>query len=150
MAENFNVTSFLFGNVTTEGDLDQDFDEETSDHIASLSGTAIAKSLFRLDFGDDDKTRFAEDDTDYEIKASNAVDYEDIEELAEEVVHTDTYLKKGLQYLESATKPRVQKQEEDYDTPLEEKPKKLQFPLPQQPRITEQKKTRKRGKGRKQ
>ncbi|XP_058174167.1 transcription initiation factor TFIID subunit 1 [Anopheles ziemanni] len=105
-----NLAGFLFGNVDENGHLDGDFlDEEAKQHLSSLSRMGLSSFLADVlqDDGaekppsadsdsddssssDDDRRRRRYDDNDsdganYKIKADCAVDYSDIQELAEEL-----------------------------------------------------------------
>uniref|UniRef100_A0A182J0C7 Transcription initiation factor TFIID subunit 1 n=1 Tax=Anopheles atroparvus TaxID=41427 RepID=A0A182J0C7_ANOAO len=104
-----NLAGFLFGNVDENGHLDGDFlDEEAKQHLSSLARMGLSSFLADVlqDDGaekppsaysdsddssssDDDRRRRRYDDNDsdganYKIKADCAVDYSDIQELAEE------------------------------------------------------------------
>ncbi|XP_052869820.1 transcription initiation factor TFIID subunit 1 [Anopheles cruzii] len=105
-----NLAGFLFGNVDEHGHLDGDFlDEEAKQQLSSLSRMGLSSFLSAMlhDDGDaadkppsdsdsddssssdDDRRRRRYDDNDsdgasYKVKADGAVDYSDIQELADE------------------------------------------------------------------
>uniref|UniRef100_A0A182QS87 Transcription initiation factor TFIID subunit 1 n=1 Tax=Anopheles farauti TaxID=69004 RepID=A0A182QS87_9DIPT len=104
-----NLAGFLFGNVDENGHLDGDFlDEEAKQQLSSLSRMGLSSFLADVLQDDDDGEKPARSDSDsddssssdddrrrrrydddsdganYKIKADEAVDYSDIQELAEE------------------------------------------------------------------
>ncbi|XP_053696319.1 transcription initiation factor TFIID subunit 1 isoform X2 [Sabethes cyaneus] len=100
-----NLAGFLFGNVDEHGRLENDFlDEEAKQHLSSLSRMGLSSFLadvltdgtekrveLNSDSDDssssDDHRRYDDDDdtSNYKQKAEDAVDYSDINELAEDL-----------------------------------------------------------------
>lgn len=95
----YDLTSILFGNIDESGQLENDFlDSETKRHLSSLARLGLDSYINELveehDIKDKDKPNedSAEDanhELDYDIKSPTAVDYSDINELAEDItVHS--------------------------------------------------------------
>uniref|UniRef100_A0A1Q3F465 Transcription initiation factor TFIID subunit n=1 Tax=Culex tarsalis TaxID=7177 RepID=A0A1Q3F465_CULTA len=100
-----NLAGFLFGNVDEHGRLENDFlDEEAKQHLSSLSRMGLSSFLADVltdgtekpqqqdsdsdDSSSSDDRRFDdpdEDNANYRVKADDAVDYSDFNELAEEL-----------------------------------------------------------------
>ncbi|XP_055587369.1 transcription initiation factor TFIID subunit 1 isoform X2 [Uranotaenia lowii] len=99
-----NLAGFLFGNVDEQGRLENDFlDEEAKQHLSSLSRMGLSsllddvltdgteKPVYNSDSDDSsssDDNRYDRHDDDggnYRIKADDAIDYSDINELAEDL-----------------------------------------------------------------
>ncbi|KAF5731919.1 transcription initiation factor TFIID subunit 1 isoform X1 [Tripterygium wilfordii] len=72
---------FMFGNVDNSGDLDADYlDEDAKEHLAALADK-LGHSLTEIDMSvKSPQTSVDAAEQDYDEKAENAVDYEDIEE----------------------------------------------------------------------
>lgn len=92
----YDLTSFLFGNIDEDGQLEDDvLDSESKRHLSSLARLGLDSFINEI-VGEQDVTEtkdsieesisLAENGEDFEVKSSNAVDYSDINELAEEVV----------------------------------------------------------------
>ncbi|XP_031394779.1 transcription initiation factor TFIID subunit 1 isoform X2 [Punica granatum] len=72
---------FMFGNVDNSGDLDADYlDEEAKEHLAALADK-LGSSLTDIDLSiKSPRTQADASEQDYDEKAEDAVDYEDIDE----------------------------------------------------------------------
>lgn len=119
-----SLTGFLFGNIDEKGELQEDFlDEESKKHLSSLSTLGIG-SMVKEITDDADKTNDDYDETknnddnnsgspapDFDTKASDAVDFSDITEMAEEEEEKNRIqaAMSGMHPLERSTS------EEDYD-----------------------------------
>ncbi|KAL3880165.1 hypothetical protein ACJMK2_032430 [Sinanodonta woodiana] len=81
-------TGFLFGNIDEKGDLEEDFlDEESKRHLSSLSSLGIGSMVKEItdDQASDETSDKNDDASDYDDKkAINAVDFSDINEVADE------------------------------------------------------------------
>ncbi|EPS61923.1 hypothetical protein M569_12870 [Genlisea aurea] len=75
------LLGFMFGNVDDSGDLDVDYlDEDAKEHLAALADK-LGSSLKDIDLSIKSvPAQFEATDQDYDTKAENAVDYEDIDE----------------------------------------------------------------------
>lgn len=75
------LLGFMFGNVDNAGDLDVDYlDEEAKEHLAALA-EKLGSSLTDIDLSTRSSRRHAyASEQDYDEKAEDAVDYEDIDE----------------------------------------------------------------------
>ncbi|XVF65743.1 hypothetical protein PTKIN_Ptkin09bG0274400 [Pterospermum kingtungense] len=75
------LLGFMFGNVDNSGDLDVDYlDEDAKEHLAALADK-LGPSLTDIDLSEKSPHTPADAaDQDYDEKAENAVDYEDIDE----------------------------------------------------------------------
>ncbi|XP_075494271.1 transcription initiation factor TFIID subunit 1-like [Primulina tabacum] len=75
------LLGFMFGNVDNSGDLDVDYlDEDAKEHLAALADK-LGQSLTEIDLSTKSpQTPSDGTDQDYDKKAENAVDYEDIDE----------------------------------------------------------------------
>ncbi|XP_068641331.1 transcription initiation factor TFIID subunit 1 [Aristolochia californica] len=94
---------FMFGNVDDSGDLDVDYlDEDAKEHIAALADK-LAPSLKDIDLTVKASTPTDASEQDYDEKAEDAVDYEDIEEQYEgpeiEVTTEEDHLLSKKDYL---------------------------------------------------
>lgn len=86
--KSISLTGFLFGNIDTKGELDEDFlDEESKRLLGSLELLGGIGSMVK-EITDAEETSqpndFSEDPDNYDNKASTAVDYSDINEVVEE------------------------------------------------------------------
>ncbi|CAA0807360.1 Transcription initiation factor TFIID subunit 1 [Striga hermonthica] len=79
-----SLLGFMFGNVDNSGDLDVDYlDEDVKEHLAALADK-LGPSLTDIDLSaKSPQTPSDAADQDYDQKAENAVDYEDINEAYE-------------------------------------------------------------------
>lgn len=102
-SSSFQLTSILFGNIDETGQLEDDIlDDVSKRHLASLARLGLssiineliddaelgAKSTNTDDTADEDNPQQSNDDhlsQDYDIKSPSAVDYSDINELAEDL-----------------------------------------------------------------
>ncbi|XP_058465400.1 transcription initiation factor TFIID subunit 1 isoform X2 [Malaya genurostris] len=104
-AGELNLAGFLFGNVDEHGRLENDFlDEEAKQHLSSLSRMGLSSFLADVltdgtekpvaensdsdDSSSSDDRRYDDNDDDhanYKVKAEDAVDYSDINELADDL-----------------------------------------------------------------
>ncbi|XP_058813451.1 transcription initiation factor TFIID subunit 1 isoform X2 [Topomyia yanbarensis] len=103
-AGELNLAGFLFGNIDEHGRLENDFlDEEAKQHLSSLSRMGLSSFLADVltdgtekpeehsdsdDSSSSDDHRYDDNDDDnanYKVKAEDAVDYSDINELAEDL-----------------------------------------------------------------
>ncbi|KAM7252551.1 hypothetical protein ACFE04_024434 [Oxalis oulophora] len=75
------LLGFMFGNVDNTGDLDVDYlDEDAKEHLAALADQ-LGSSLTEIDLAvKHSQTPAGEAEQDYDEKAEDAVDYEDIDE----------------------------------------------------------------------
>ncbi|CAN6483418.1 unnamed protein product [Victoria cruziana] len=74
------LLGFMFGNVDGSGDLDVDYlDEDAKEHLSALADK-LGPSLTEIDLSMKTRSPSAASDQDYDQKAEDAVDYEDIEE----------------------------------------------------------------------
>ncbi|MQL90433.1 hypothetical protein Taro_023033 [Colocasia esculenta] len=74
------LLGFMFGNVDCAGDLDADYlDEDAKEHLAALADK-LGPSLAGIDITKSPSNAAEASEQDYDEKAENAVDYEDIEE----------------------------------------------------------------------
>lgn len=76
-----HLLGFMFGNVDNSGDLDVDYlDEDAKEHLASLADK-LGSSLTDIDLAvKTTQTPYDNGEQDYDEKAEDAVDYEDIDE----------------------------------------------------------------------
>lgn len=86
--KHISLTGFLFGNIDTKGELDEDFlDEESKRHLGSLEVLGGIGSMVKEITDDEESSRtndsFGSLDN-YDNKAATAVDYSDINETVEE------------------------------------------------------------------
>lgn len=85
--KSISLTGFLFGNIDTKGELDEDFlDEESKRHLGSLELLGGIGSMVKeiTDSEDGDRSDSLDGGDNYSNKASTAVDYSDINETVEE------------------------------------------------------------------
>ncbi|CAA6659834.1 unnamed protein product [Spirodela intermedia] len=74
------LLGFMFGNVDCSGDLDADYlDEDAKEHLSALADK-LGPSLTGIDMTKSPSTVTDASEQDYDEKAENAVDYEDIDE----------------------------------------------------------------------
>uniref|UniRef100_A0A1D1Y4I7 Transcription initiation factor TFIID subunit 1 n=1 Tax=Anthurium amnicola TaxID=1678845 RepID=A0A1D1Y4I7_9ARAE len=74
------LLGFMFGNVDCSGDLDADYlDEDAKEHLAALADK-LGPSLAGIDITKSPSSATDASEQDYDEKAENAIDYEDIEE----------------------------------------------------------------------
>uniref|UniRef100_A0A7N0ZRC3 Ubiquitin-like domain-containing protein n=1 Tax=Kalanchoe fedtschenkoi TaxID=63787 RepID=A0A7N0ZRC3_KALFE len=75
------LLGFMFGNVDNSGDLDVDYlDEDAKEHLAALADK-LGPSLTEIEFSVKARQTFRDaSEQDYDEKAEDAVDYEDIDE----------------------------------------------------------------------
>ncbi|XP_012287016.1 transcription initiation factor TFIID subunit 1 [Orussus abietinus] len=145
METGINMTGFLFGNIDENGELEDDIlDPEAKQHLASLSRLGLNSLLQEMisnetkaaekdresqdliDGGQ--KTTSDDDEDDYMEKSPNALDFSDINELADEIcedVETDA--------------KKVEKETTDYDADDEEVVNKSDTQLMPPPPIPEEK-----------
>lgn len=105
---NFQLTSILFGNIDESGQLEDDIlDKESKRHLASLARLGLSSiineliddaelaSKSNIDYQQHDSVQSASVDhgsEDYDVKSPSAVDYSDINELADDS-HPESYSK---------------------------------------------------------
>jgi transcription initiation factor TFIID subunit 1 len=103
----------LFGNVNERGELDNpDLDPETRKYLSSLTGS-LAEKFFGDVIGLKGEKTDKADNTDYNKKSANAVDYEDIEELADDEARPISNAK--FQNVDALALKKKRMEEEDYD-----------------------------------
>ncbi|KAK9162481.1 hypothetical protein Syun_003383 [Stephania yunnanensis] len=120
------LLGFMFGNVDDSGDLDADYlDEDAKEHLAALA-VELGSSLTDIDLSVKSPRISAEgSEQDYDEKAENAVDYEDIDEQYEgpeiHATSEEDYLLPKKEYFSSEIslpllEPKISIfDEEDYD-----------------------------------
>ncbi|PWA89579.1 HAC13 protein (HAC13) [Artemisia annua] len=126
------LLEFMFGNIDGSGDLDIDYlDEDAKEHLAALADK-LGSSLTDIDLSvkKSHKSGYAAEQ-DYDLKAEDAVDYEDIDEQYEgpevQALTEEDYLLPKSDYV-SATVPPVASSslfdDDNYDEDEEEEPQK--------------------------
>ncbi|XP_048320422.2 transcription initiation factor TFIID subunit 1 isoform X2 [Ziziphus jujuba] len=125
------LLGFMFGNVDNSGDLDVDYlDEDAKEHLAALADK-LGPSLTDIDLSvKSPQTSTDIVDQDYDEKAEDAIDYEDIEEQYEgpeiQAASEEDYLLPKKEYLSadvslSALKPTASVfDDENYDEEIEQ------------------------------
>ncbi|XP_053594523.1 transcription initiation factor TFIID subunit 1 [Microplitis demolitor] len=127
--QGINMTGFLFGNIDENGQLEDDIlDDDAKQHLASLGRLGLGSLLQEMMSVDqvDDKPQVNnkndndlvengvdskgdlsdnDDDTDYDAKSPAALDFSDINELAEDF----------NELTDNETKPKIEKENIDYD-----------------------------------
>ncbi|XP_024082109.1 transcription initiation factor TFIID subunit 1 isoform X2 [Cimex lectularius] len=82
----FDLTNVLFGNIDEEGNLDTDvFDDESKRHLSSLARLGFDSFLSEIVENEEDSEADVKLEEDFTVKDSAAVDYSDINELAEDI-----------------------------------------------------------------
>ncbi|KAI3686001.1 hypothetical protein L1987_79670 [Smallanthus sonchifolius] len=129
------LLEFMFGNVDGSGDLDIDYlDEDAKEHLAALADK-LGSSLTDIDLSvRKSQTSGDAAEQDYDQKAEDAVDYEDIDEQYEgpevQALTEEDYLLPKSDYVSTTvTAPLVTSSslfdDENYDEEEEELPKEL-------------------------
>lgn len=102
LVSDLNITGFLFGNIDDNGQLEDDIlDPEAKQHLASLSRLGLSSFISEMMSNDctteekennkvDDKTEgqnttVNDTDVDYFTKSPTALDFSDINELADDI-----------------------------------------------------------------
>lgn len=101
LSSGINMTGFLFGNIDDNGQLEDDIlDPEAKQHLASLSRLGLSSFIREMMPNDvvshdqDEETEHQDDelrsspnekDIDYFVKSPTALDFSDINELAEDL-----------------------------------------------------------------
>ncbi|XP_053398607.1 transcription initiation factor TFIID subunit 1-like isoform X2 [Mercenaria mercenaria] len=109
-----SLTGFLFGNIDEKGELEEDFlDEESKKHLGSLSALGIG-SLVREITDDAEQIQDSSTDLspDYEKKASDAVDFSDIVEVADEEEEDKAKISDAMSSMHML---RQENDDDDYD-----------------------------------
>lgn len=84
-ASGINLTGFLFGNIDTEGKLEEDLlDDESKRQLSTLARLGLMSMLENVIREDDQGNKDAGDSDDDGVKSPTAEDYSDINELAED------------------------------------------------------------------
>ncbi|XP_034951275.1 transcription initiation factor TFIID subunit 1 [Chelonus insularis] len=149
-----NITGFLFGNIDENGQLEDDIlDDDAKQHLGSLGRLGLSSILDELmsndvkeektninngenhdtgpiTNGDDYSHHQNDDDTDYDAKSPGALDFSDINELADDVSEGNTV---------AAVKPKTEKENTDYDADDEENINKTDKQLMPPPPVPEEK-----------
>merc|ERR1740129_746212 len=89
-----DLTSFLFGNINTSGQLEEEFlDESTKKQLNSLgsllSGTNLNSFAREVSIDAEEASKEVEEDYDVEQKAADAEDYSNIEEMMDDDSSSD-------------------------------------------------------------
>ncbi|KAL4230237.1 Transcription initiation factor TFIID subunit 1 [Mactra antiquata] len=83
-----SLTGFLFGNIDEKGELEEDFlDEESKKHLGSLSSLGIGSLVREITddtYQNEELSDLSSSSTDYDRKASDAVDFSDINEMVDD------------------------------------------------------------------
>ncbi|KAG8039641.1 hypothetical protein G9C98_000370 [Cotesia typhae] len=127
--QGINMTGFLFGNIDENGQLENDIlDDDAKQHLASLSRLGLSSLLQEMISADEIEEKFevnnengqnpvengfnsagcsllSDDDTDYDVKSPAALDFSDINELADDI----------NEIIDSEVKPKIEKENVDYD-----------------------------------
>eukprot|EP00898_Chlorokybus_atmophyticus_P001205 jgi/Chlat1/2085/Chrsp17S02690 len=109
---------FLFGNIDEKLRLDEDYlDEDAKAHLADLS-SRIGSSIITIQDLSGDKPAPQAEEEDYDVKDAEAINYEDINELAEEQpIVPQQYLQQSALSANALQSARVVGvDEDDYDT----------------------------------
>lgn len=103
LASSLNITGFLFGNIDDNGQLEDDIlDPEAKQHLASLSRLGLSSLINEMmpnesitegkehnkegnDKIEDQNTTANDNDVDYFAKSPTALDFSDINELADDI-----------------------------------------------------------------
>ncbi|XP_052795206.1 transcription initiation factor TFIID subunit 1-like [Mya arenaria] len=106
-----SLTGFLFGNIDERGELEGDFlDEESKRHLSSLTSMGIGSLVQEItnDVGSPQEEDLQS--ADFDMKATDAVDFSDINEMADEETE------KVKDVMASMTMRRQDSDDEDYET----------------------------------
>ncbi|XP_071554239.1 transcription initiation factor TFIID subunit 1 [Temnothorax nylanderi] len=147
LASGLNITGFLFGNIDDNGQLEDDIlDPEAKQHLASLSHLGLSsfinemmsndnnaeeKENGKADDKEDQNTTVNDTDVDYLAKSPTALDFSDINELADD---TNDEISKS-----NGLDKKVDKENADYDADDEEVISKSDTQLMPPPPIPEEK-----------
>ncbi|XP_072748281.1 transcription initiation factor TFIID subunit 1 isoform X2 [Anoplolepis gracilipes] len=148
LVSSLNITGFLFGNIDDNGQLEDDIlDPEAKQHLASLSRLGLSsfinemmsndctteeKENNKVDNQTENQNTTANDtDVDYFAKSPTALDFSDINELADDI--NDDTLKNN------ALDKRLDKENADYDADDEEIVNKSDTQLMPPPPVPEEK-----------
>lgn len=141
-SSHFQLTSILFGNIDESGQLEDDIlDNDSKRHLASLARLGLSSIINELLLDDaelnarSNRENNAENDhhndvhssEDYDVKSPSAVDYSDINELAEDIFINDVSFKT----------PKNEEDTTDYDADDEGPNMKLDMQLMPPPPLPE-------------
>ncbi|KYN38772.1 Transcription initiation factor TFIID subunit 1 [Trachymyrmex septentrionalis] len=150
LASGLNITGFLFGNIDDNGQLEDDIlDPDAKQHLASLSRLGLSSFINEMMSNDnnaeeretgkvnekkeDQNTTTNDMDVDYLVKSPTALDFSDINELAEDTI--DEISKSN------GFDRKLDKENADYDADDEEVVSKSDTQLMPPPPIPEEKET---------
>uniref|UniRef100_A0A8C6YMJ8 Transcription initiation factor TFIID subunit n=1 Tax=Nothoprocta perdicaria TaxID=30464 RepID=A0A8C6YMJ8_NOTPE len=132
-AEPFSLAGFLFGNINEAGQLEGDsvLDKESKKHLAGLGALGLGNLITEITASEDDSTEADGAHLDEEgwVKSTeDAVDYSDINEVAED---ESRRYKQAMGNLQPVRRP--DEDEDDYDADCEDIDSKLMPPPPPPP-----------------
>ncbi|NWI16598.1 TAF1 factor, partial [Crypturellus soui] len=132
-AEPFSLAGFLFGNINEAGQLEGDsvLDKESKKHLAGLGALGLGNLITEITANEDDSTEADGAHLDEEgwVKSTeDAVDYSDINEVAED---ESRRYKQAMGNLQPVRRP--DEDEDDYDADCEDIDSKLMPPPPPPP-----------------
>uniref|UniRef100_A0A8C7KUJ4 Transcription initiation factor TFIID subunit n=1 Tax=Oncorhynchus kisutch TaxID=8019 RepID=A0A8C7KUJ4_ONCKI len=121
----FSLTGFLFGNINEDGQLEGDsvLDTESKKHLAGLGSLGLGNLITEITASEEDDLD-EDGDTGWVKNDADAVDYSDINEVAEDET------KKYRQAMGSLQPTRRTDDEDDYDADCEDIDAKLMPPPP--------------------
>uniref|UniRef100_A0A673WHK5 Transcription initiation factor TFIID subunit n=1 Tax=Salmo trutta TaxID=8032 RepID=A0A673WHK5_SALTR len=121
----FSLTGFLFGNINEDGQLEGDsvLDTESKKHLAGLGSLGLGNLITEITASEEDDPD-EDGDTGWVKNDADAVDYSDINEVAEDET------KKYRQAMGSLQPTRRTDDEDDYDADCEDIDAKLMPPPP--------------------
>nr|XP_033801417.1 transcription initiation factor TFIID subunit 1 isoform X1 [Geotrypetes seraphini] len=126
----FSLTGFLFGNINEDGQLEDDtvLDKESKKHLAGLGALGLGNLITEITASAADETEGVNVDDDGWIKSTeDAIDYSDINEVAEDES------RRYKQAMENLQPKQKSDDDDDYDADCEDIDSKLMPPPPPPP-----------------
>uniref|UniRef100_A0A8C9TXC7 Transcription initiation factor TFIID subunit n=1 Tax=Scleropages formosus TaxID=113540 RepID=A0A8C9TXC7_SCLFO len=122
----FSLTGFLFGNINEDGQLEDDsvLDTESKKHLAGLGSLGLGTLITEITASEEDVAEEERDPSGWVKSTEDAVDYSDINEVAEDET------RKYRQAMGSLQPSRRTDDEDDYDADCEDIDAKLMPPPP--------------------
>ncbi|XP_043913192.1 transcription initiation factor TFIID subunit 1 [Protopterus annectens] len=130
----FSLTGFLFGNINEDGQLEDDsvLDKESKKHLAGLGALGLGSLITEITANEDQGTESDEvasvDSEGWVRSTDDAVDYSDINEVAEDETRK---FRQAMNSLQPIRKP--DDDDDDYDADVEDIDSKLMPPPPPPP-----------------